>query len=182
MKRFLSIVALSAALAVVAAGCGESASPEEKWFGSVCTELGDWEDGLKERADAVQKELESPKLGTLAAVDAEIKGAVADSDKLTSDLRAIQPPETADGAEAERKLNALVLQIESTATEAKQTVATIPKGASTTEAAQVLLPLVPSLQGLAVNVSSTLESIQAVAKEYKDGFNKADSCERFRSD
>jgi hypothetical protein len=179
VRRLAAILALVATLAVVAAGCGGSESAEEKWAGSVCTELGDWEDQVKENGDNVQKELQSPQLGTLAAIDAEIREAVAATDKLVTDLRAIEPPDTEAGAEAEQKLDALVSQIETTVTEARQTLAAIPKGAGATETAEKLAPLVPTLQSLAVNVSSTLESMQAAGEEIKKGFEDADSCDRF---
>jgi hypothetical protein len=180
VRGLAAILALSAMLAVVAAACGGSESAEEKWAGNVCTEVGDWEDQLKENADNVQEELQSPKLGTLAAIDAQVREAVAATDKLVTDLRALEPPDTEAGAEAERKLDALISQTETTVAEAKQTVATVPKGADVAETAQKLAPLVPSLQALAVSVSSTLESIQASGEEIKNGFEDADSCDRFR--
>jgi hypothetical protein len=110
VRGLAAILALSAVLAVVAAGCGGSESAEEKWAGNVCTEVGDWEDQLKENADNVQEELQSPKLGTLAAIDAQVREAVAATDKLVTDLRALEAPDTEAGAEAERKLNALISQ------------------------------------------------------------------------
>jgi hypothetical protein len=177
--RIVVTFALLAMLAVVAVGCGGSESAEEKWAGNVCTEVGDWEDQLKENADNVQEELQSPELGTLAAIDAQVREAVAATDKLVTDLRALEPPDTEEGAKAERELNALISQTETTVTDAKQTVATVPKGASATETAQKLAPLVPSLQALAVSVSSTLESIKAAGDKIKKGFEDADSCGRF---
>jgi hypothetical protein len=180
VRLFAAILVLSATLAVVAAGCGGSTSAEEKWADSVCTDVGEWEDQLKQNVDDVQKELQSPTLGTLAAIDAEVQDSVAATDTLVTDLRALSPPDTEAGAEAERKLDALVAQTETTVTEAKETVATVPEGASAAEIAQKLVPLVPSLQALAVNVSSSLESIQEAGTEIKKGFEDADSCERFR--
>jgi hypothetical protein len=178
VRRFAALLALSA-LAVVAAGCGGSTSPEEKWAGSICSDLGDWEDQVKENADNVQKELQSPKLGTLAAIDAQVQEAVDASDKVVTDLRALEPPDSEAAAAADRKLDALVSQIEATVTEVKQTLAAVPKGAGTAETAEKLAPLVPSIQSLAVNVSSTLESMQAEGEEIKKGFEDADSCDRF---
>lgn len=171
---------LSAILAVAAAGCGGSTSPEEKWAGTICSDLGDWEDQVRENADNVQTELQSPKLGTLAAIDAQVQEAVNATDKVVTDLRALEPPDSEAAAEAERKLDALISQIEMTVTEVKQTLAGVPKGAGTAETAENLAPLIPSLQSLAVNVSSTLESMQAEGEEIKKGFEDADSCDRFQ--
>jgi hypothetical protein len=180
VRRLAAILALLAMLAAVAAGCGGSKSAEEKWADSVCTDLGDWEDQVKENADNVQKELQSPKLGTLAAVDAQVQEAITATDNLVTDLRALSPPDTEAGAEAERKLDALISQVETTVTEVKQTLASVPKGAGIAETAEKLAPLVPSLQALAVSVSSTLESMQAAGEEIKKGIDDADSCDRFQ--
>ena len=46
--------------------------------------------------------------------------------------------------------------------------------------AETVAPLLPSLQALVVNVDSTLQSVQERGSEIKDGFDKADSCERYR--
>src|SRR4029453_18758534 len=80
VRRVTPILVVSATLVVVAAGCG--ASPEEKWFDSVCADIGDWKGQIQQSADDVREQLQSPRAGTLAAIDAEVRQAANATDKL----------------------------------------------------------------------------------------------------
>jgi hypothetical protein len=180
VTRFASVLALTATLAVVAAGCGGGASPEEKWADSVCTDIGDWKSQIQKSVSDVREQLQSPGTGTIAAIDAEIQEAVDATNQLASDLKALGAPDTESGAQAKQQVDALATQLDSTVTKTKQTVESLPDGASVSQVTQTLAPLLPSLQSLAVKVSSTLSSVQESGSELKDGFEKADSCEQFR--
>ena len=62
----------------------------------------------------------------------------------------------------------------------RETIEGLPDDASLTEVAKAVGPLLPSLQALITNVSATLTSLQEQGSELKEGFDKADSCERYR--
>jgi hypothetical protein len=180
--RLLALLVLSATLAVVAAGCGNDESEEEKWADSVCSDVSDWKEQVQQSADDVQEQLQSPDVGTLAAIDAEVREALDATTELASELQALDPPDTEDGREAQQELDALAVQLETTTEKAKETVDGVPKGADASQVAQALAPLVPSLQSLAVNTSSTLAAVQERGGDLKKGFEDADSCDEFRSD
>jgi uncharacterized phage infection (PIP) family protein YhgE len=178
VRRVTPILVVSTTLAVVAAGCG--ASPEQKWFDSVCADMGDWRGEIQQSADNVRGQLQSPRAGTLAAIDAEARQVVNATDKLAADLRALGPPDTESGAQAKQQLDALASQLETTVAAWKQAVESVPSGAGAAETAQKLAPLVAALQSLATTTSSTLASIETNGTKLKEGFEKADSCEQFR--
>ena len=179
VRRFALALALSAALAVVAAGCGR-ASSEEKWAGSVCTNISEWKGQIRQSTDDVRAKLQSPGAGTLAAIEADVRKALDSTRRLAADLRALGPPDTASGAQAKQQIDALASQLDATVATAKKTLQSLPKSGDAAAALQKLAPLAPALQSIAVKTSSTLDSIKATGTKLKEGFDKADSCEEFR--
>lgn len=163
----------------VAAGCGGS-SPEEKWASSVCSDIGDWKSQVQQSSDDVRAQLQSPKAGTLASIDAEVRTAVDATKQLATDLKSTNPPDTDAGTQAKQQIDSLSSQLDTTVAKAEQTLDSVPQGAGLTETAQKLAPLIPDLSSLLVSTSSTLSAVQASATEIKDGFEKADSCKQFR--
>jgi len=179
VTRLVSVVAASAALGLIAAGCGGGASSQEKWADSVCTDVATWQTQVKQSASDVKAQLQSPQSGTLAAVRTDIQQAVDATKQMATDLKALDPPGGDDGANAQKQLDAYAAQVQSTATQAKQTVASVPSGATASETVKALAPLAPALQSLAVDTSTLFQSLKAGSEKIKDGFDKADSCSQF---
>jgi ABC-type transporter Mla subunit MlaD len=177
--RFAAAVALSAVLAAVAGGCGGS-SPEEKWAGSVCSDVGDWKSQVQKASDDVKTQLQSPQAGTLAAINTDVRSAVEATQQLATDLKATKPPDTEAGTQAKQQIDSLASQLDTTVTKAKQTVDSVPQGAGLVETAKKLAPLASDLSSLLASASSTLSSVQAGASEIKSGFDNADSCKQFQ--
>lgn len=178
MIRLGATLVLFATLAILAAGCGASA--EEEWAADVCSAVSEWQNQVEESAGDVSEQLQSPGAGTLAAIDAEIQEAVDATEKLGDELNELEPPDSEAGDQAQQDLDALTVQLDSTVTDTKETVDSLPEDASFSQLAETLAPLAPSLRSLAVSVSSTLESVQERGSEIKEGFDEADSCEDFR--
>jgi methyl-accepting chemotaxis protein len=180
VKRFLPIVMLSAALAVLAAGCGGK-SAEEKYADSVCTDIGSWKNTVQKSADEVRTQVQSPAAGTLAVIDSEIQKAVDATKSLASDLRGLEPPDSDEGRQARQELNTFAAQAETTVTKAKQTASSVPENADARQIASALAPLLPSVRSLASQASSTVQAVEQRGEKIKEGFEKADSCEQFRA-
>ena len=144
MRRFAAAVALSAVLAIVVAGCGASA--EEKWAGSVCSDVADWKShnstelGQHHLAAAVTQ-----GGNTRGDRRGDSKGRGRRPKQLATDLRSTNPPDTDAGKQANQQLTALATQLDTTVTTAKQTVQSVPKDAGLSEKAQKLAPLVPAV-------------------------------------
>jgi hypothetical protein len=165
---------------IAAAGCGAGASPEEKWADSVCSNIGDWKSQVQQAKDDIGAKLNSPRAGTLAAINTDVGDAVDATNQLATELKAIGPPDTEKGAQAKQQVDALAAQLQATVSTAKQAVQSVPESANLAQTAQKLAPLAPALQSLTTATSSALTSIQEDSEALKEGFDKADSCKQFR--
>jgi hypothetical protein len=168
-------------LAVVAAGCGGGKSAEEKWAGSVCTDISNWKGDVQQNANNVRDKLKSPQEGTVAAIDAEIQKAVTATGDLGTNLKSLEPPNSDQGKQAKQQLDAFSSQVETTGENAKQTVDSVPADATASETVQKLAPLASDLKDLSVQTSKTLESVKSSGDKIKEGFEKADSCKQLKS-
>jgi methyl-accepting chemotaxis protein len=178
--RLGATLVLLAALAILSAGCGGDTSAEEEWAGDICTAVGGWQDQVEQSSDDARKELQSPGAGTVAAIDAEVREIIDATDELRNDLRELEPPDTDGGDQAKRELDTLAAQLEATASNIKETFDNLPEDAGITEVADALEPLVPSIQSLVASVSSTFAAVKESGSELEEGFDEADSCERYR--
>jgi septal ring factor EnvC (AmiA/AmiB activator) len=181
VKIIASLVALAATL-VVATGCGGESSAQEQWADSVCTDVGTWQDELQQAEDEIRTALQSPGTETLGAIDTAIRQAAEATRELSDELKALEAPDTASGAEAKQQLDALATQLESTATKATQVLDSVSQGGDPVQALEDLAALVPEVQSAAATASATLEAIQASGSDLEEGFEDAGSCDQFRSD
>jgi len=179
VKSLASAVAVAATLSVLAAGCGSSASAEEKWADSVCTSVGNWQDKVKKSADDIKSKLQSPSVGTSAAIKEDVRSAVDATEGLVSDLKANGPPNTEGSTEASQQLDTFATQLQTTATKTGNALDSLSGSTSLTELGAKLAPLAPQLQVLAASAKSTVNSISATGTKLKKGFQDADSCKRF---
>lgn len=181
MKRLGAALALTAALAFAAAGCGGSDStPTEDWAGDVCSAVGDWQDQLEQTASDIRDQIRSPGVDTLDAIQSEIEEAADASRELADNLRSLDPPDTESGEEAQQDVTALADLVETTVDKTQETIDNLPKSAGLRDVAEAIAPLLPDLQALVTNVSATLSSVQERGTELKDGFADAGACERYR--
>src|SRR5262245_30233107 len=181
MKRLGAALVLSTVLAFAAAGCGGSEpSATQQWAGDLCTSVSDWQDQIEQSAADIKEQVQSPSTDSLSAIESEIQEAADASTELADQLRSLEPPDTDAGEQAQQEINSLADQVESTVDKTKETIDNLPENASLTEVAAAVAPLLPSLQALATNVSLTVGSVKERGSELKEGFDKADSCEKFR--
>jgi ABC-type transporter Mla subunit MlaD len=175
-----SALAVSAALAFLAAGCGGGKSEEEKWASSVCTNIANWKDEIQKQVNDASSKLQSPQAGTLDAIKTDVQQAVDATKQLASNLRGLGAPNTSAGTAAKQQLESLSTQLENTVNQAKQSIESIPKNATLSQTASQLAALGPSLQSLVTNTKTTLNSIQSSSSDLKKGFEKADSCKKLQ--
>jgi septal ring factor EnvC (AmiA/AmiB activator) len=176
----LGIALLALTLTFAAAGCGSDSSEAETWANSVCSTVSDWQGTIEQAAQEVQSELQSPNLGTVAAIETQIQSAVTATQKLSTDLKAIGAPDIDSGTQAKQQVDALASQLQSAVNIAKNTIDALPENANLNELAQKLLPLAPAIQSLATSTSNTVKAIETSGDELKEGFDKADACKPYR--
>jgi len=181
MRRLGSVLIIAALLAFAAAGCGGSdPSASEEWAGDVCSAVGDWQDQIEQSAADIREQLQSPGVDTLEAIKNEITEAADASIDLSEELKSLEPPDTEAGDQAQQEVDALADQVDETVDKTRETIEGLPENASLTEVAEAVAPLLPPLQALVTNVSATLTSVKERGSELNEGFQKADSCERYR--
>jgi septal ring factor EnvC (AmiA/AmiB activator) len=177
----LGITLLALTLAFAAAGCGSGDSSEaENWANSVCSTVSDWQGEIAQTAQEVQTELQSPSLGTVATIETQIQSAVTATQKLVTDLKAIDAPDIDSGTQAKQQVDALASQLQSALNIAKNTIDALPENANLQELAQKLLPLGPAIQSLGTSASNTVKAIETSGDELKEGFDSADACKQYR--
>jgi uncharacterized phage infection (PIP) family protein YhgE len=181
MKRTGAVLILLAMLAFAAASCGGSEpSATEDWAGDVCSAVGDWQDQLEQSASDISEQIQSPGADTLAAIESEIQEAADASTELADELKSMDPPDAEQGDQAKQQLDALADQVKATVDKTKETIDSLPQSAGLRDVATAVAPLLPSLQALVTNVSATLKSLQEAGSDLKEGFDEADSCEKYR--
>ena len=103
----------TAALALVAAGCGgsdeSSASPTEEWADSFCTAITTWKDSLT----SVTEQFSSPSSLTSEALTDAANDAKSSTDTFVDELRALGPPETESGEAVKSSIDELSNTVES---------------------------------------------------------------------
>jgi uncharacterized phage infection (PIP) family protein YhgE len=178
--RIIATLVAFATLVVGGAACGGETSAEEEWADSVCTDVGAWQDQLQQAGDDIRTALESPGAETVSAIETAIRQAIDATRTLSDDVEALEAPDTDSGAQAKQQLNALSTQLEGTAAQAQE----ILDGAAEdpVQALEDLAAFAPELQSAVTAASSTLEAIQASGNDLQQGFEDAESCDRFRSD
>ena len=179
MRLIASALALAATLSFLAAGCGSSQSAEEKWAGSVCSSVADWQGQIKKSTDNIKSQIQSPSVGMVGEIKGEVSSAVDATDKLGSDLKANGPPNTEGSTEAKQELEAFATQLETSATKARDALDSLSGTTSLSELGAKLAPLAPQLEALAASGKSTITSVSATGTKLKQGFQDADSCKQF---
>ena len=175
MPRLLVVLAL----VVFVAGCGSSPSAEEKFADSVCSAVGDWQDQVTQSASDIKAKVQSPSTGMITAIQTDVQSAVDATSTLASSLGSIQAPGSDEGQAAQQQLNTLATQFKTSVDKTKQTVNGIPKNASLATTATSLATLGPTLDTLATTAQTTITAVQASGEALKNGFQDADSCNRY---
>lgn len=183
MRIGIPLASAAAALVLVAAGCGGGEpSAEEEWAQSVCTSVAGWKTELEQIANNVTQQLQSPATASADAVRDGIENGVEATEDLVGELKALGPPDTESGAQAKQELTDLADELEKTVDQAKAAVGQLPDDANLSDVVGAITGIVGGLQALAQEAQSTLDSIEQVSGDFKEGFENADACQDLRAD
>jgi hypothetical protein len=169
--KLLSIVVVFG-LAVVAAGCGSGNSDKkanEAYANGVCSAIGDWVTEVKSLATV------SPPISS-ATLQKKLTQFKTATENLVSDVKAVPPPNTTEGQNAQKQVSLFVGQVQQTAKAVKSAAAQIPSNASLSQIVPILTPLKPQLTSLANAAQSTAKSLKNVGGSLQSAFDSADAC------
>jgi hypothetical protein len=168
------LLATSLLTLVLAAGCGgdDESSATTDWADGVCSALSAWNDTVVATVESVQP-------GSGGDVEAAVDDLAEATRTLGDDLRALGPPETESGDDAEQALDELATAAEA----AVSKVQTDVEGASGASGlAQAVASVGAALSTLGEQLSATFNELEQLdpGGELEDAFAEADACEELR--
>jgi hypothetical protein len=177
ISRRVSLAALLASLAVLAAGCGKSSKPPTPadWANGVCSALTTWKTSITSAVDSVKSGNVSKDSVKSAADDA--KNA---TNKLTDDLKKLGKPNTAAGAQAQQTVDQLSTQV----SDGVDTIETSVKNISSVSSALDAVTTVNStLKTLGDDISTAFKTLSGLqpGSELQKAFQSAPDCAPFRN-
>lgn len=177
MKARALLLAIVAAAALVAAGCGSNDSsssdtaPTDEWADGLCSSISTWRSSLT----TIVSDLQAGSLTKDALSDA-VDDAKAATDDFTTSLGELGAPDTEAGQQAKASVDELRSEIEADVTTIEDAVAGASGVAGVLSAVQVVKSTITDAVS---QVSTTLTSFQDIdAKgEIEDAFRNAESCQ-----
>jgi hypothetical protein len=179
MSRFrISIAALVALGALVAAGCGggdDEANATTQWADGLCSAVTTWQDSLSQTAQTL-KEGGLSKDGLSSAVD-DAKSA---TDTLIDDVKGLGKPDTDAGQQAKDSVDQLTTSLQGDL----GTIESAVSGASGVSGVLSAVSVVSqTLVTMGSQVTSTVTGLQSLdaGQELQQAFDDASSCDSLTS-
>jgi hypothetical protein len=171
------LVALVAALALVAAGCGgddEAASSTDEWAEELCTSVRDWQDEL----DRIGDDLGDASLSRDSLEEAADEAETA-TDEFIERLRDLGAPETESGNAVEEEVEELADIVEEEREAIRESVDDIDGLGGVAEA---LGTIGASIAEMGTAAEQTLRSIDEAdaSGEVETALDNAESCDELR--
>ena len=160
-------------LSLAAAGCGDSSDTKanEAYANGVCGAIADWEQQIKSIATGFTSSISK---ASLQSAIAQAKSATED---LSTQIKAVPPPDTSEGQAAQQQLDQLLSDVKSTISAATTATAQIPADASAASIAAVITILTPQVQTLASEAKAAANSLKDAGGSLASAFKSTDSCQ-----
>jgi hypothetical protein len=168
-----ALLALVAALALLAVGCGGQSSDQkanEAYANSVCSSIADWGTQIKSIASDFSGGISQ------ASLQSKVAQAESATKSLATQIKAVPPPNTSDGQAAKQQLNQLSSDLETTVGAAQTAVSGIQADASASTVATATAALAPQVKSLSSSVQSTISALQSSKGDLSSAFKSTDSC------
>ena len=158
---------VAGAIAVLLGGCGGSdESSAESWANDVCGRAVDWRDGVRDEVDAFRQNPDVSKLGTT------IDDIVTSTNDFVADLKKIEPPDVASGAQAQTQVEQLADSLDDRVQRVQSAVAAGGAAAIQTAADEI--------SGGIDELGQTVANVEALSDELRRGIEDASSCKELR--
>jgi methyl-accepting chemotaxis protein len=171
----LAGTALVAVLAFAAAGCG-SESPQEKWAGSVCSELLDWSTQMKQLGNDAKSAIQSPTAGTIGQLQSDAQQAVDATTKLDSNLKDLGPAPGSNGQDANTIFTTYAKQVNQAITQLQSSATALSTSKNLTEAATALTAAAGQVSTFSTQTQNAVNAAKQTSDDLKKGFDNASSC------
>ena len=179
MKAMRAIV-IGVLAVFFATGCGGdsgggSGSSATKWAGDVCSSITTWTDSISSTADSLREgNLTEEKLRSAAD---DVKSATND---FADDVKALGPPDTDAGQQAQESLDKLADDLERTRRRSTRRSRTPRAQARRSRALTVVTGALSTMGSRLSSTFTELEQLDA-GGELEDAFKEADSCDELSS-
>jgi hypothetical protein len=167
------LLALVAALALLAAGCGGKSSDQkanEAYANSVCSSIASWKTQIKSIATDFSGGISQSSL------QSKVAQAESATKSLATDIKAVAPPNSSDGQAAKQQLDQLSSDLKTTVDAAQTAVSGIQADASASTVAAATAALEPQVKSLSSSVQSTISTLQSSKGDLSSAFKSTDSC------
>lgn len=189
MRRLAALVTLAALGLAACGGGGEEEAgpagdrPVDAWVEEVCTGLGEWLTGIRERSAGLAEDLEGLTRGDFEGLKdltvGFVRDAVEDTESLIADLEGAGAPAVDDGVETARTLVAALGDVRDLFAEALDDLEALPTD-DPEALAQGLQEIGASIQANADTVAGLLDEAGAAGlggDELDRAFARAPACE-----
>lgn len=160
----------------VTAGCGGTNADQKAntaYAHGVCTAIGGWLHEIE------ILETTAPADGiTKAFVDGDLASFRAATTRFVDRIKAVRPPDTAEGRAAKSKLGYLVSSARASIGSASTVTSTLNRNSSQLQLLEALSALVPDLQSLKPKAQSTLTFLQSGGASLAGAFKSEPACQR----
>ena len=170
VRRLLAL-ALTIAIALLAAGCGDDSSSPEEWASGVCSAFSDW----RESVTTAGEELRSG-----ATNKDDLEAAVGDleeaTDEFVDDLRDLDDLETDEGQQAKETLDRLAEDVDQNKEDIQETVS----GASgVQELVQAATSIGSTISLMGQQLQETFQELEQLepGSELSDAFQNSEDCQ-----
>jgi hypothetical protein len=166
------ILALIAVLVLVGAGCGGSSDTKanEAYANSVCSAIGNWEQGIKSIATSFTGGVSQGSFQT------SITQAEAATKTLLTQIKAVPPPDSSQGQAAKQQLDQLTTDISNAVDAASTALTQLQANPSAAALSATVATLAPQVQSLANETKSAISTLKDAGGSLSSAFKNTDSC------
>ena len=176
-RGLASLVVGGLALVLVAAGCGKSADQkaDEAYANSVCNAIAGWQTQVKSIATDLTGGISA------ATLQSKVTKVETATKSLVTQVKALPPPATAQGAATKQQLDQFENQLKTTVDSTTTAVAGVQANGSASTVVAALVAVVPQVRSLVGMAKSTLTALQNSKEALSSAFKSADSCKSLTS-
>ena len=165
-------MALVGILGLAAGGCGNSSDNDANnaYANSVCSAIGNWQSQVKGIASTFTG------IPSQASLQAKLTQVQSATKQLTTQIKAVPPPDSSEGKAAKQQLDQLTTDIDNTVNAAQTALAQIQANPSAAAISAAVATLAPQVQSLANETKSAVDTLKSAGSSLGSAFKSADSC------